>query len=247
LKGVGFMSVNGTGHAVSTSDLPSPLQRASKIDIHFCAGHEHLALYMQPLAIMRKLNAMTGGGFGDNLVLAPSEVPRRETRLLGHLINLMVSEVDDTERPVSPLVIRELEQYGIMAFLVSHAHNYSHLFATAPKPQALWQLRRAEEYIEANWDRPLSIEALAGTLNVSMRSIYYSFKETRGYSPMAFLKQVRLRHAKDMLSCPDEATSVTSVAYTCGFGNLGHFAKNYFQVYGEYPSDTLKNAKGKKR
>ena len=46
-----------------------------------------------------------------------------------------------------------------------------------------------------------------------------------------------------MLSNP-YATSVTEVAYSCGFSNLGHFAKDYGRHFGELPSETLNAAKG---
>jgi transcriptional regulator GlxA family with amidase domain len=39
-------------------------------------------------------------------------------------------------------------------------------------------------------------------------------------------------------------TTVTSVAYDCGFSNLGHFAKYYHAAFGEQPSATLKAARG---
>jgi transcriptional regulator GlxA family with amidase domain len=45
-----------------------------------------------------------------------------------------------------------------------------------------------------------------------------------------------------MLANADPATSVTSVAFACGFSNLGHFAKYYYSTYGERPSDTLRMA-----
>lgn len=60
---------------------------------------------------------------------------------------------------------------------------------------------------------------------------------------MAFLKDVRLRHARMMLKRIDRPPSVTETAITCGFGNLGHFARDYFERFGERPSDTLKRSK----
>jgi transcriptional regulator GlxA family with amidase domain len=53
---------------------------------------------------------------------------------------------------------------------------------------------------------------------------------------------VRLRHAREMLATPDHETSVTSVAFVCGFGNLGHFARDYRETFGERPSETLARA-----
>jgi transcriptional regulator GlxA family with amidase domain len=45
-----------------------------------------------------------------------------------------------------------------------------------------------------------------------------------------------------MLSAPDAETSVTKVAFACGFGNLGHFARDYRKAFGERPSETLAQA-----
>jgi hypothetical protein len=53
---------------------------------------------------------------------------------------------------------------------------------------APWQVRVAEEYIEANWDQLLTIEALAIVTGASVRTIFHSFKRSCGYTPMDFVK-----------------------------------------------------------
>jgi AraC-like DNA-binding protein len=79
---------------------------------------------------------------------------------------------------------------------------------------------------------------------LSARSLFRQFKRDRGQSPMAFLKDVRLRNARNMLARTDGTPSVTEVAVACGFSNLvGHFATDYFQRFSERPSDTLKRNK----
>ena len=104
------------------------------------------------------------------------------------------------------------------------------------------QVRRAEAYVEANWEQPLSIEALAHVTGVSARTLFHSFRKSRGYSPMDFVKRIRLNHARRMLQDTRNATSVTDVAFTCGFGNLGHFSGYYRRAFGETPSATLRHA-----
>jgi transcriptional regulator GlxA family with amidase domain len=104
-------------------------------------------------------------------------------------------------------------------------------------------VRRAEDYIEAHWDQPITVEALALVTNSSARSVFHTFKQSRGYSPMAFVKQVRMRHARRMLAHPLPATSVTDVAFACGFSNLGHFAEDYCTQFGERPLQTLNAAR----
>jgi transcriptional regulator GlxA family with amidase domain len=53
---------------------------------------------------------------------------------------------------------------------------------------------------------------------------------------------VRLKHARRMLAAPNAETTVTLVAFACGFGNLGHFARDYRETFGERPSETLVRA-----
>jgi transcriptional regulator GlxA family with amidase domain len=111
------------------------------------------------------------------------------------------------------------------------------------EPLTTWQVRRAEAYIEAHWNEPITIASLACATAASARSIFYHFKNSRGQSPMSFVKQVRLEHAREMLETSGISRSVTAIAVDCGFGNLGHFAGDYFKRFGERPSETLKRSK----
>jgi transcriptional regulator GlxA family with amidase domain len=114
---------------------------------------------------------------------------------------------------------------------------------TPGQPPTTWQVRRAEEYIATHWNQPITIASLARATAASARSIFYHFKSARGQSPMSFVKQVRLDHAREMLKRCGIGCSVTEIAVECGFGNLGHFAGDYLKRFGEHPSDTLKRSK----
>jgi len=100
-------------------------------------------------------------------------------------------------------------------------------------------VRLAEEYIEASWNQAITIEELASQTNTSIRSLYAAFKKSRGYTPTTFAKIVRLRRAKQMLLEENQRTSVSAVAFKCGFGNLGHFANDFRKMFGELPSEVL--------
>ena len=111
-----------------------------------------------------------------------------------------------------------------------------------PATALLSHVRRTEEFIEANWDRVIDLDELVQLTGVSTRTLSRAFRSHRGYSPREFAKQVRLKHAKRMLGDAIPGTSVTAVAFACGFGNLGHFARDYREAFGELPSETLENA-----
>jgi AraC-like DNA-binding protein len=215
------------------------------LSLHYGRDFELFSIFMRPRALCDTLSGLIGAPLSGELRLDESNYHSRpEPRMVRSLVRLLIAELDHQSADLSPLVLAELEQAILVAFLCGASHNYSRLLDGRPRDAAPWQVRRSEEYIEANWSQPISLEALAVFANASGRSIFQSFKKHRGYTPMSFLKQVRLRHAREMLTKPNSDTSVTSVSFACGFGNLGHFANDYHQVFGETPSSTLNHAKG---
>jgi transcriptional regulator GlxA family with amidase domain len=161
-------------------------------------------------------------------------------------MEFLTSELSaNKQMPVVALV--ELEQAAMTWFLVGNRHNYSHLLNGRSRSAAAWQVKRAEEFIEASWDQPLTIEALSVVTGASARSLFHAFKQSRGYSPMTFLRQVRLQRAWLMLNTQDPRVSVTDVAYACGFSNLGHFAGYFRAKFGETPSAVLSRSRGRLR
>src|SRR5579872_5717444 len=123
----------------------------------------------------------------------------------------------------------------------------SHVLMQRPKDAAPWQVRAIENYLEANWSRPIVLEDLAREIGVPLRTIFHAFKTSRSYTPMAFLHRIRLEQARRMLLAPDAATSVGAVGRKCGFKNPGHFAQYYREAFNELPSLTLSRAKADQR
>jgi AraC-like DNA-binding protein len=213
---------------------------------NFSADFEHCVLCIEPDALLNKLEALTGSKPRNDLKFEPiAHVNSPEAISLQRQFMFYVDQFGASDSAVPPLAVVELEQALITAFVSVNRHSESHLFDRLSQGVAPWQVTRAEEYIEANWDQPITVEALVVVTNASARSIFQSFRDSRGYSPMAFVKRIRLRHAQRMLTTlEEEEVSVTGVAFRCGFSNLGHFSKDYRAAFGELPSETLNRAKG---
>ncbi|MBR0956597.1 AraC family transcriptional regulator [Bradyrhizobium japonicum] len=203
---------------------------------------EHLLLSIAPKALEEKLEALIGMAASDRIRFEPhADFRRRETEKLRQLFRLLVEHLESSSADPGPIALAELEQAVVVSFLFANTSNYSLRLHRYPQLAASWQVRRAEAYIEANWDQPLTVEALALVAGVSARTLFHSFRKSRGYSPMEFVKRIRLNHARRMLQKADFSTSVTTVAFACGFGNLGHFSGYYRRAFGEMPSATLRN------
>jgi PAS domain S-box-containing protein len=102
-------------------------------------------------------------------------------------------------------------------------------------------IRRILEHIETHWQQKTSIEQLAGRYGISPRAVYQYFSDN-GVSLGEKIKQNRMQHARRMLCNPEAGDTVTSIALRCGFSSPGHFAGEYRKVYGESPSETLRQA-----
>jgi AraC-like DNA-binding protein len=213
--------------------------------VRYSSDFEHLILRIKREKLVKTLSGLIG---------RPVDTPRIATNVRPipamavaqrRLVEFVVRELNRVDAPLPGLVLAELEQTLVVSYLNCNLHNYSHLLEeNSVRSVAPWQVRLAEEYIEQNWDQPVTVEALAHVANAGIRSLFFTFRKSRGVSPMAFVRQVRLRHAKEMLTRATPETTVTSVAYACGFSNLGHFAKYYNAAFGEHPSVTLKTARG---
>ena len=203
-------------------------------------SHEWLNIRFEPNVLERKLASLLGARPSGRLEFGAA-VDRNHPQVqnLWRLICFFAEQFDATADPLPTPVLRELEETVLVAFLYANPHTFSHLLDREAKDTVPSHVRRVEEYIEAHWDQALGIESLVAETGVGARAIFKAFRQARGYSPMAFARMVRLRHARKMLSRPDPAASVTRIAFACGFGNLGHFARDYSKAFGERPSETL--------
>ena len=214
------------------------------VDVDISSGSEQFVLRIEADVLLNKVAALIGRTPSQKLVF--NQTTRANNQASGHLRRMLMffaTELDALDSKMPSLVLAELEQALIVSFICNNLNNYSAFLDDRARPVASWQVRRAEEYIEAHWDQPITIEALARVTSASARSLFHQFKRSRGQSPMAFVKQMRLQRARDMLARTDLNPSVTDTALACGFSNLGHFASDYFKRFGERPSDTIKRGK----
>jgi AraC-like DNA-binding protein len=210
----------------------------------FSPEYAELRLRIREDALESKLGAMIGMSVGGKLRFrAPSNFRNPDLMRLRRLIEHLVVELDDKEDEIPDPAVAQYEQSLIACFLFANRHNFSHLLERRQPQPAVSQVRRAEEFIEANSSLPIAIEALAAVTGVGALGLSVAFKKARGMSPLAFLKCMRLKHARRMLQAADAATTVAAVAVRFGFSNSGRFAGDYRQAFGELPSQTLANSR----
>jgi AraC-like DNA-binding protein len=89
-------------------------------------------------------------------------------------------------------------------------------------------VRRFEQLIEANPDKPLSMRAICMAIGVADRTLRLYCQEHLAMSPGRYLWLRRMHLARRALALADPAvTTVTAIANDHGFAELGRFAVAY--------------------
>lgn len=98
-------------------------------------------------------------------------------------------------------------------------------------------------FLRDNLGEPVTVTDLSRMVGVSERTLRAAFHDVIGISPKKYTITQRLQAAHQALSSADpETTTVTDVAMTFGFFELGRFAGRYRHIFGEVPSETLRHA-----
>ncbi|MGI4861713.1 MAG: helix-turn-helix domain-containing protein [Janthinobacterium lividum] len=91
------------------------------------------------------------------------------------------------------------------------------------------------DYLRENLSEPVRLEALAQLCNLSRYHFLRKFKNTFGNSPHAYLTQLRMGRARDLLV--QGKLKITSVALECGYSQHSQFSTAFKRHFGHSPSD----------
>ncbi len=160
------------------------------------------------------------------------------------LLWFLAYEADcDENLLTSPLARQHVEDTLMTMILTGLPNSYSDRLNRPKVGAAPRHVKLAEQYIRENAHLPISVSDIAQSANVSLRTLFDGFKQFRETTPMAFLKSVRMDRIHNALLAGDSSVSVTSVAMSWGYTNLGRFAREYRSRFGELPSATLRRYK----
>ena len=87
------------------------------------------------------------------------------------------------------------------------------------------KLQPAIEYISQNYSKNITNDILASISGMS--TIYFRklFTETMGVSPIAYVNQLRIEKAKEMLK--SDYGTLTDIASSLGYANLYDFSRSF--------------------
>jgi AraC family transcriptional regulator len=96
-----------------------------------------------------------------------------------------------------------------------------------------WRAKRVLAYIEANLGSKIAIGEVADFVALSKTHFSRSFKQSLGYSLMAYVAMRRVERAKLMMTSSRERLS--DIALACGFADQSHLNRYFRRVVGISP------------
>lgn len=98
-----------------------------------------------------------------------------------------------------------------------------------------------DRIIEKNIRKDISADDLAIACNMSLRTLYSRFSKTIKTTPSNYIKKCKLQRVYGHIQSELRSVrNVTEVALQYGFAHLGRFASDYRELFGEYPSETIR-------
>lgn len=142
--------------------------------------------------------------------------------------------------PESALVVAEGEKDLAAAILLAAGIDNGPPLSSIGKHRSVAAIKRVEDWIVANLDRPISRADLCAASGLQLRALTRAFAKYHGEGPMQFVKDRRLDVVnRTLLGSESDEVTVTRVATNMGFYHLSRFATDYYATFGEHPSKTL--------
>jgi transcriptional regulator GlxA family with amidase domain len=104
-------------------------------------------------------------------------------------------------------------------------------------------VKRAQTFIAERACEPITLADIAEAAGVPVRTLLDGFQRFSHATPMQLVRESRLERAREQLLQARDTDRVADIALGCGFANLGRFASAYREMFGETPSDTLRQVR----
>jgi AraC-like DNA-binding protein len=168
------------------------------------------------------------------LVLADSPDARRESRstirrlrsAVRELLTALASTLND--QPDSAK-----ESLGRAAVLLQTAAVRQAPDRPPKRRLAPWQVRTLASHVETNLDKPIRSSELATIVRLNPAYFCRVFRASFGEPPLQYIGRRRIERAQRLMLSTD--TSLSQIAFDCGFSDQAHFSRLFRRVAGDTP------------
>lgn len=97
------------------------------------------------------------------------------------------------------------------------------------------EIHKAQTIIEKKYKTDISVEKIAGQVNMSKRNFIRRFKNATSLTPIEFIQRIKIEAAKKALEGGE--TNIASVTYSVGYNDLKTFRMVFKKITGLTPAE----------
>lgn len=112
------------------------------------------------------------------------------------------------------------------------------LRALAVNNRSFFQISRVINMIHENYATPLNVQDLAQEAGMSSTAFHSAFKTLTNFSPLQYIKNVRLHKAKELIQSMNERAN--TAAAIVGYESATQFSREYKRFFGVTPGSDRK-------
>jgi AraC family transcriptional regulator len=96
-----------------------------------------------------------------------------------------------------------------------------------------YELRRLQDFIEANLEREITLAAMASACGIGTKSFVRAFAAATGKSPYQYVIAARVERAKRLIE--QNQQGLAEIALRCGFSHQEHLTRAFRRLTGQTP------------
>jgi len=188
--------------------------------------------------VVQDIIDQVGADFSDaSATLAPKP---------GAYLELMTDEIlEPTLRLLNSLKVKgEAEVLGLQTVREIYYRTLmgknGHILASAARGESTYaNIAKTLRIMHDDYAAPLDVAQLAAEANMSVRSFHDHFKTVTSYSPLQYLKRVRLDKARLLLV--NQGLQANVAAHMVGYESSSQFSREFKRYFGYSPKEAQSN------
>lgn len=149
-----------------------------------------------------------------------------EDAVLANLLRLFHGAVVDSE----PRLRIEFSLHAALAQLIVWHAGRRHVVRSTGRERP--GVKRAREYLHANFSTDVPLRALAQAANLSPFHLARAFAREVGHPPHVYLDMIRVEHARALLAA---GSSIAEAAIAVGYADQSHLTRRFKRLLGITP------------
>jgi len=130
-------------------------------------------------------------------------------------------------------VMRINNQEDLCAWISAALNEFIELVYSSQDARKVSQIRPAINYIDANYNKPITLADVAKASHLSVSRLAHIFKEQMGITIINYLTSVRIERAKQLLLATDQ--NCTEICFEVGYNNQSYFTRTFKGLVGMTP------------